>query len=85
MALHVARHLLLEPLPAGARRGRGHAFEAVDNLKAAIATLVGWQVLGASPVRACSMWFVRDLEASVFLAIVALMAALAMIVVTMMQ
>jgi hypothetical protein len=31
------------------------------------------------------MWFVRDLEASIFLAIVALMAALAMIAVTIMQ
>ncbi len=31
------------------------------------------------------MWFIRDLEASVFLAIVALMAALAMIVVMIMQ
>jgi hypothetical protein len=31
------------------------------------------------------MWFITDLEAGVFLAIVALMVALAMIVVTMTQ
>ena len=31
------------------------------------------------------MWFIRDLEASIFLAIVALMVALAMIFVTMTQ
>jgi hypothetical protein len=57
----------------------------VDNLEAAIATRIDWRVLGASPVRACAMWFIRDLEASIFLAIVALMVALAMIVVTMTQ
>ena len=76
------RHLTSRPLNL---RRTGHAFEVVDNLEAAIATLVDWRVAAGSPVRACAMWFIRDLEASVFLAIVALMAALAMIVVTIMQ